>query len=79
MSHYKRKTNRQAWDQESMKGAITEVIEGRMGYLKASRAFNVPQSTLEDRVKKARNGKSIDEASAKGKLLKNNKIINYIF
>ncbi|KAG5865958.1 hypothetical protein JTB14_012187 [Gonioctena quinquepunctata] len=29
-------------------------LMGRMGYLKASKAFNVPQSTLEDRVKKAR-------------------------
>ncbi|KAG5896633.1 hypothetical protein JTB14_009540 [Gonioctena quinquepunctata] len=37
-----------------MEGAIEEVLSGRMGYLKASKAFNVPQSTLEDRVKKAR-------------------------
>ncbi|KAG5871936.1 hypothetical protein JTB14_022411 [Gonioctena quinquepunctata] len=51
---YERKTNRQSWSQESMEGAIEEVLSVRMGYLKASKAFNVPQSTLEDRVKEAR-------------------------
>lgn len=66
MPKYVRKTNRQSWSEESMKGAITEVIEGRMGYLKASRSFGFPQSTLEDRVRKARGGNSVEEASQKG-------------
>lgn len=61
---YERKTNRQSWSQESMEGAIEEVLSGRMGYLKA---FNVPQSTLEDRVKKARtNQLTSSQAARKG-------------
>lgn len=68
MSHYKRKTDRQSWDQENMKSAITEVLEHRMGYMRASKAFNIPQSTLEDRVKKARSGCSVDDASRKGNI-----------
>lgn len=67
MPKYARKTTRQSWSEVSMKGAITEVIEGRMGYLKAARSFGVPQSTLEDRVKKARTGISVEEASQKGR------------
>lgn len=51
---YKRKTDRQSWSQEGMELAIIEVMSGRMGYKKASKAFNVPQSTLEDRIRKAR-------------------------
>ena len=41
MSHYKRKTTRQSWDQESMQNAITEVLDYRMGYKKVSQSFNV--------------------------------------
>ncbi|KAK9730991.1 Tc5 transposase DNA-binding domain [Popillia japonica] len=66
MSKYVRKTTRQSWSEESMNGAINEVMEGGMGYLKASRAFGIPQSTLEDRVKKVRSGKSVEDASQKG-------------
>lgn len=65
-SKYIRKVTRQSWSKESMKGAVSEVIEGRMGYLRASRAYGVPQSTLEVRVKKARSGISIDESCQKG-------------
>lgn len=50
----KRKTDRQSWSQEGMELAIIEVMSGRMGYKKASKAFNVPQSTLEDRIRKTR-------------------------
>lgn len=49
-----RTSQRQAWSKESMELAISEVISGKCGYLKASQMFNVPQSTLEDRVRKAR-------------------------
>ncbi|KAF2900054.1 hypothetical protein ILUMI_06138 [Ignelater luminosus] len=50
--NYKRKTNRQSWSVDCLTRALQEVFEGRMGYKKAARTFSVPQSTLEDRVKK---------------------------
>jgi len=72
---YVRKTNRQSWNQESMKNAIAEVMSGTMGYKKASKTFNIPQSTLDDRVRKARKeGLSSTEASAKGGMGKYKKI-----
>ncbi|GBN67154.1 hypothetical protein AVEN_210982-1 [Araneus ventricosus] len=40
---YQRKTDRQSWSQESMAGAIQEVLEGNMGYRRASKAYSVPQ------------------------------------
>lgn len=50
-----------------MTQAIMEVMSGTMGYMKASKLFNVPQSTLEDRVRKAKKDQlSPTEASAKG-------------
>lgn len=52
MGKYKRKTNRQSWSEESMKNAIMSVINKVMGYKKASMAYGVPQTTLENRVKK---------------------------
>ena len=48
--NYQRKTQRQS----SILGTINAVLSGTMGYLKTSKYYNVPQSTLEDRVKKAR-------------------------
>ncbi len=51
---YKRKTTRQAWSMESMEGAVNAVLEGAMGSLKASRQFNVPQTTIERYVAKKR-------------------------
>uniref|UniRef100_A0A8D9EKN5 HTH CENPB-type domain-containing protein n=1 Tax=Cacopsylla melanoneura TaxID=428564 RepID=A0A8D9EKN5_9HEMI len=51
---YQRKTTRQSWCQEEMTQAIQEVLSGNMGYMKASKTYHVPQSTLEDRVRKAR-------------------------
>ncbi|GBL73160.1 hypothetical protein AVEN_159238-1 [Araneus ventricosus] len=47
MGRYQRKTDRQSWSQESMAGAIQEVLEGNMGYRRASKAYSVPQTTLE--------------------------------
>lgn len=50
-----------------MQLAISEVMSGSMGYYKAAKLFNVPQSTLEDRVRKAKKENlSIIKASAKG-------------
>ncbi|KAG7296911.1 hypothetical protein JYU34_019790 [Plutella xylostella] len=64
--NYKRCTNWQSWTEEAMKKAISEVIEGRSGYRLASRQFAVPQSTLEDRVKKYRINNDLEQASKKG-------------
>lgn len=66
--NYVRKTNRQSWSQESMAAAISEVLEGRMGYRKASASFGVPQSTLEDRVRKARQENLSAECAAEKRL-----------
>lgn len=67
MRNYKRTTTRQSWSEESMRGAIQEVLSNNMGYKRAAQAYNVPQSTLEDRVKKARlNNLSPSEAATKG-------------
>lgn len=66
MPKYARKTDRQSWSADSMKEAIEEVLAGRMGYLRASKLFNVPQTTLENRVKKAKVGLSSEDASKKG-------------
>ncbi|KAK9708358.1 CENP-B N-terminal DNA-binding domain [Popillia japonica] len=66
---YQRNTNRQSWSQESIEGAIEEVLSGRMGYLKAAKSFTVPQSTLEDRVKKVRSNQlTSKQAASKGGL-----------
>lgn len=66
MGRYKRKTDRQSWNGESMKLAVQAVLDGEMGYRKASANFNVPQTTLERRVKKAReNGLAPAVASEK--------------
>ncbi|GBL84812.1 hypothetical protein AVEN_1104-1 [Araneus ventricosus] len=64
MGRYQRKTDRQSWSQESMAGAIQEVLEGNMGYRRASKAYSVPQTTLERKVKEARQKKLSSEAAA---------------
>ena len=51
---YERKSARQSWSTENMAAAIQDVIKGKMGYMKAAKTHGVPQSTLEDKVKKAR-------------------------
>ncbi|GBM47785.1 hypothetical protein AVEN_260069-1 [Araneus ventricosus] len=53
MGHYQRKTDQQSWSQESVTGVIQEVLEGNMGYRRASKAYSVPQTTLERNVKEA--------------------------
>ncbi|XP_015903872.1 uncharacterized protein [Parasteatoda tepidariorum] len=50
------KKKRKGWDQLNMINAIKTVREGSMGYLAASKLFEVPKNTLEKYVKK----KSID-------------------
>lgn len=49
VSNYKRKTDRQTWSEVNMKSAILAVRNKKMGSLKASKQFNVPQATLRRR------------------------------
>lgn len=65
MGKYTRKTERQSWDENSMRQAVEEVLEGRLGYLKASKEYGVPRTTIEARVKKIKQGALNREDSAK--------------
>ncbi|KAB0804261.1 hypothetical protein PPYR_01231 [Photinus pyralis] len=65
MGKYTRKSDRQSWDENSMHLAVEEVLEGRMGYLKASKEYGVPRSTIEARVKKVKRGVLNREDSSK--------------
>ncbi|CAH1966958.1 unnamed protein product [Acanthoscelides obtectus] len=42
----KKENGRKLWEKGSMEEAVAAVRDGRMGYLKASKQFNVPRSTL---------------------------------
>jgi len=44
--NYKRTSTRKSWQQEDMTKAIEAVKEKKMGWLSASKHFNVPQATL---------------------------------
>ena len=44
--NYKRKSERQNWNVENMRNAIQAVNRGQIGWLRASKEFHVPQSTL---------------------------------
>lgn len=46
VNKYKRTSDRQSWNENDMKAAIDAVNTGQMGWLKASKTFNVPQATL---------------------------------
>lgn len=46
---YKRTSNRGAWNDADMERAIQAVRNGEMGWLKASKSFNVPTATLRRR------------------------------
>lgn len=37
---------RRKWDEKSMKNAVDAVVKGEMGYFKAARLYEVPQTTL---------------------------------
>lgn len=43
---YARKSNRQSWNADSMLKAIEAVNNGEMGWLRASKIYNIPQATL---------------------------------
>ena len=55
-SYYKRTTSRQAWDESAMQQAVMKMTSGTMGFVKASKQYGVPQTTLERRVKKVNIG-----------------------
>jgi len=65
MRNYIRKTNRPSWSRQAMISAITAYLAGSVGLLKASKLFKVPRSTLRNRVKQTKRGKSIAEAARK--------------
>lgn len=67
MRNYKRKTDRQKWESEDMEKAIKTVVDKTHGIRKASKLFNIPKSTLKNRLKKYKDGCSIEEACKKGK------------
>ncbi|KAJ8729016.1 hypothetical protein PYW07_006712 [Mythimna separata] len=50
-STYKRTSQQQTWDPDAMEKAIRAVRNEEMGFLKASKEFKVPRSTLKRRVK----------------------------
>jgi len=49
--NYVKKTNRQEWDEDAMKKAITAVREGKFKIRAASKTFDVPYSSLQRRIK----------------------------
>ncbi|KAJ4451687.1 hypothetical protein ANN_03157 [Periplaneta americana] len=51
---YKRKTDRGKWSPESMRFAVDSVMQRKMGYKKSAESFKVPQPTLEQNVKLAK-------------------------
>ncbi|XP_045449069.1 uncharacterized protein LOC123657592 [Melitaea cinxia] len=52
--NYKRKTDRGTWEEDDMRKAVRAVLSETIGFLRASTTYNVPKSTLERRVRKAR-------------------------
>ena len=50
MGRYKRTSTRHTWTEDNMKEAIMAIREKKMGWLLASKTFNVPSTTLRRRV-----------------------------
>lgn len=76
---YKRKTDRGCWSRESMLRAIESIINGEMGFEKASKTYNVPRATLHRRVKEAKKQpmeKGVLTVSTAGKVYPNKETIN---
>lgn len=61
--NYKRKTDRGIWEEDDMRRAVRAVLNETMGFLRASATYNVPKSTLERRVRKARCAEDADTDS----------------
>lgn len=54
VGRYIRKTERQSWSEQSMRLAIESVTKGEMGWLAASKQFDVPSATLRRRAQNKR-------------------------
>lgn len=59
--NYERTSTQQSWSSTSMEEAIKAVKNGQMGYLKASKTFNVPKATLIRRCKDKYKRLSVNE------------------
>ena len=71
---YKRLTNQQSWEENSMKAAIESVMKKEMGYKKASLTLCIPTTTLRDRIKRLQQG-SLELSSCAVKKLGNFKLV----
>lgn len=60
--NYKRKTNQQSWSALSMQNALEKILKGDLSIKEASKAYNVPYSTL---YRKQKTGKSPQEVAVK--------------
>lgn len=77
--NYVRKKNRRSWNESSMLLAIKAVIDDKNSYNKASITYNVPHSTLQDRVRKIKDGKiEFDSSASKGRYRFSIFLISYI-
>jgi hypothetical protein len=63
VNKYKRTSNRQSWREDDMRNAIQAVEREEMGWLLASKTYNVPQATLRRR---ARNKNKFVKSVEKG-------------
>lgn len=63
---YKRKTNQNSWSEDAMKSAIIAYNNKEMGFRKAALLYDVPQTTLERRVKQFAETENLSKASMKG-------------
>ncbi|KAG8234750.1 hypothetical protein J437_LFUL009989 [Ladona fulva] len=64
---YNRKTDRQKWDINAMELAVEAVSSSKMGFLKAFKQFNIPKSSIERYVKKAKNNPDYKVDKSDGK------------
>lgn len=53
------------WTEENMSRAIKEVTDGKLSCFKASKVYNLPLSTLKYKIKKYKDGLSVEEATKK--------------
>lgn len=53
-SKYTQISNWNSLSEESMTGAIREVLDSKIGFLKAAKLYGVPKTTLERKVKKSK-------------------------
>ncbi|KAJ8927269.1 hypothetical protein NQ314_020272 [Rhamnusium bicolor] len=59
--NYVRKTNRQSWDKENMKKAISEVVNNRSSVNAAAKKYDIPEPTLRRYLKKGGRTRELEE------------------